>query len=220
MKRAAIFDLDKTLVQKNTGRLYMKWRYGRGEARKRDVVRLTKWLLEYHLGTINPRDIVERALSGIKGIEEERFRRDMESFFDEWVRKEITTAARDEVERCRERGDLLCILTASTHYAADPLARELDIEHVLASTLELDDAGRFTGRCTQLAYGDEKVVLAEAWARAHDVDLDVSAFYSDSVSDLPMLERVGEPRIVNADPRLTRIARKRGWPQEKWVSSS
>jgi phosphoserine phosphatase len=67
-----------------------------------------------------------------------------------------------------------------------------------------------------LCFGAGKVVHASAWARDHGVDLSASAFYTDSVSDLPMLERVGEPRVINPDLRLRRVARRRGWPIESW----
>ena len=57
---------------------------------------------------------------------------------------------------------------------------------------------------------------AEAWARARGADLADSYFYSDSYSDLPMLQRVGRPRVVSPDPRLRVAARLRGWPILTW----
>ncbi len=107
------------------------------------------------------------------------------------------------------------MLTASTRYAADPLALELDIEHVLATTLEVAH-GKFTGECATLCYGAGKVDVARQWAAQNEVDLSQSAFYTDSVSDAPMLEVVGEPRVVNPDLRLGRLARQRGWPIDHW----
>jgi phosphoserine phosphatase len=56
------------------------------------------------------------------------------------------------------------------------------------------------------------VLWAERWAARHDVDLRQSFFYTDSITDVPVLERVGEPRVVNPDPRLRREAARRGWP--------
>jgi phosphoserine phosphatase len=65
-----------------------------------------------------------------------------------------------------------------------------------------------------VCYGQGKVVWAERFAAEHDVDLAASYFYTDSISDLPLLERVGHPVVVNPDLRLRRLARKRGWPLE------
>ena len=79
------------------------------------------------------------------------------------------------------------------------------------------EGGRFTGEVVSpLAFGHGKVTLAEAWAREHGVDLAQSVFYSDSISDLPMLERVGRARVINPDPRLRWTARRRRWPIEHW----
>jgi phosphoserine phosphatase len=65
-------------------------------------------------------------------------------------------------------------------------------------------------------YGNGKVHWAEQFAREHGVNLDQSWFYTDSYTDLPMLERVGVPRVINPDARLRRHARKRGWATESW----
>ncbi|MGD8627079.1 MAG: haloacid dehalogenase-like hydrolase, partial [Anaerolineae bacterium] len=72
--------------------------------------------------------------------------------------------------------------------------------------------GRLTGEIEPPpCYGQGKVVWAERFAREHAVDLSASYFYTDSISDLPLLERVGQPVAVNPDPRLRRLARARGW---------
>ncbi|MBX3251328.1 MAG: HAD-IB family phosphatase, partial [Myxococcales bacterium] len=143
------------------------------------------------------------------------FAAELEQWFAQRVRHHVSEDARREVERRRAQGYVPVILTASTPYAAAPLARDLAIEHVLSTELEVE-RGQFTGRCRTLAYGQGKVHLAEAWAERHGVDLDTSVFYTDSVSDLPMLRRVGERRVVNPDPRLAWRARREGWPIERW----
>jgi HAD superfamily hydrolase (TIGR01490 family) len=149
------------------------------------------------------------------GRSEEEFTRELEGWYAEHVRPHVSEDARREVERRRAQGYRLVVLTASTPYAAAPLARELDIDTVIASELEVVN-GRFTGRCARLAYGQGKVTMAEAWAEREGVDLAQSVFYSDSVSDVPMLARVGEPVVVNPDLRLALHARRTGWPVARW----
>ena len=110
----------------------------------------------------------------------------------------------------------LSVLLPETSYflhAAIPVRGivETGVE-LLASELEVCD-GRFTGRAVlPLCYGRGKIERAERFAAEHGIDLARSYFYSDSISDLPMLERVGEPRVVCPDPRLRREARRRRWP--------
>ncbi len=213
--RAAFFDMDKTLVRVNTARLYVRWRFARREASWREVARATRWLAEYALGVVDPAEITEKALSTLVGRSEEEFTRELEGWYAEHVRPHVSEDARREVERRRAQGYRLVVLTASTPYAAAPLARELDIDTVIASELEVVN-GRFTGRCARLAYGQGKVTMAEAWAEREGVDLAQSVFYSDSVSDVPMLARVGEPVVVNPDLRLALHARRSGWPVARW----
>jgi len=112
----------------------------------------------------------------------------------------------------RRAGHLLVILTSATRYLAEPVAADLGIEHLLVTQLLVRD-GRFTGEAVRpLCYGEGKTYWAERFAAAQGVDLGRSYFYTDSITDLPVLERVGEPRIVNPDPRLRRVAGRRGWP--------
>jgi phosphoserine phosphatase len=97
------------------------------------------------------------------------------------------------------------------------MAREdFALDAALSQGYEVKD-GVFTGEPLRpICYGKGKVEMAEAWAREHGVDLAASSFYSDSVTDVPMLERVGRPFVVAPDPRLRRIARARGWPALDW----
>ena len=108
-------------------------------------------------------------------------------------------------------------MTGASPYAAQPLARRLGIPHVVASELEVDERGLFTGRFVDpLCYGTGKIVRTKRLAEAHGFALDEATFYSDSYTDLPLLEAVAEPIVVNPDPRLERIAKKRGWRIEEW----
>lgn len=214
--RAAFFDMDRTLVRVNTGRLYIRWRWERGEASARDVFRFMRWIARYSVGMLDPQDITRRAMRTLAGVDEAQFREDMRGWYRDRVRQHISPLAAAEVARRREEGAELVVLTASTPYAADPLAAELGIPHVLASELDIDHAGRFTGTCGALCYGDAKVPAARAWASARGIALADCAFYTDSISDLRMLEAVGEPRVINPDVRLRQVAWRRGWPIERW----
>lgn len=207
--------MDRTLVTVNTGHLFVRWRFERRQAGVREVARAFRWFAQYALGVIDPAEITEKALATLVGQDEASFAKELEGWFALKVRRHVSEDARREVERRRADGYVPVILTASTPYAATPLARHLDIEHVLSTELEVEE-GQFTGRCHTLAYGEGKVRLAEAWAERHGIDLDASVFFTDSVSDLPMLRRVGERRVVNPDPRLAWRARREGWPVERW----
>ena len=87
----------------------------------------------------------------------------------------------------------------------------------MCTELELDAAGRFTGRpIDPLCYGVGKLERAKGLAERQGFELSEATFYSDSITDLPLLEVVRHPHVVNPDARLRRVARQRGWPIEEW----
>jgi len=215
--RAAFFDLDKTLVRVNTGPLYVRWRMRQRQMGLRDLARVSWWSLQYTLGVLDAGAVSRAAAATLAGVDEAAFRRECAG----WVRAEVlphvTQKARSTLERRRDEGYTCALLTSTSPYVADPVAEALDVAHVLCSRVEVRD-GRFTGDIEPpLCYGPGKVERARRWAEAHGADLSRSVFYTDSVTDLPMLEAVGEQRVINPDPRLERVARRRGWAIESWT---
>ncbi len=129
------------------------------------------------------------------------------------LRHYISDGGRERMRRHREQGHHVAIVSASTPYAVKPVARALDLEDAyIATELEVD-GGCFTGRIREPAcYGAGKVERALEYAARHGIDLERSYFYSDSASDLPLLEAVGHPVAVNPNRKLRKIAAARGWP--------
>ena len=193
----------------------MRWRYARGEASLRDMLRVAGWLVGYTFGTLDAQALAERGVQDVSGISERQFRSEIEQWYASKVRHLLTQTGRTEVERHQRAGRPVVLLSAGTEYAVSCFARDLNIDHVLSTTLE-SKGGVLTGRCSEFCYGGHKVRMAEAWADRHDVDLQSSLFYTDSISDLPMLYRVGSPRIINPDPRLRLHATRKGWPISTW----
>lgn len=214
--RAALFDMDRTLVRTDTATLYMRWQRREGRAGLRDVARVGWWMLKYTFGVIDAQRIARTVVGEYAGKSEHVVITDCERWYAEDVRRHVCDLGRVAVERHREAGDLVAIVTGATPYAARPLARDLGIEHVLCTELEVEE-GRFTGRVHEpLCYAEGKIERAERLAAEHGFDLADASFYSDSVTDLPLLERVREPVCVNPDPRLKRVAQRRGWRVEQW----
>jgi HAD superfamily hydrolase (TIGR01490 family) len=137
-----------------------------------------------------------------------------------WVEDEILPlllpSALRKIERHREEGHVLAILSSSPSYVTRPIAETLGLDEVLSTQFEVED-GQFTGKLRgPCCYGKGKVHWAEDLVARTPIDLGASYFYTDSYSDLPMLERVGHGVVVNPDPRLKRAAKRRGWPVENW----
>lgn len=215
--RAALFDMDRTLVRKETASLYVRYQRLQGEARRRDLLRVTLWVAQYTAGVIDAPEVAARALRALEGTSEAALSARCDDWFKKLVEPHVCDAGRRAVAMHRARGDLVAIVTGASPYAARPLARRLGIEHLVASELEVGPDGRFTGRFVPpLCYGVGKIVRASKLAAELGFSLAEATFYSDSYTDLPLLEHVAEPVVVNPDPRLLRVARARGWRVERW----
>ncbi len=215
--RAAFFDLDKTLITENSARLWMMREYRRGRVGVMDIAAGTLSLLGYHLGIIDMERATRKALSFIRGFTEEEVRGWIEEWFHEEVAPVEAPGARAVIESHRSKGHRLVLLTSSSPYESACAVQHWNLDDFLSMHYEVVD-GVFTGDVLlPLCYGEGKVRYAEELAKAQGIDLDESWFYTDSYTDLPMLERVGHPEVVNPDPRLRREARRRGWPILDWT---
>jgi HAD superfamily hydrolase (TIGR01490 family) len=217
MVRAALFDLDRTLVRKETASLYVRYEREIGEADWRDTLRVTYWVAQYTLGVIDAPGVAARVMAGYAGMPEVVMAARCDDWFHRYVEVHLCDRGREAVARHKERGELVAIVTGASPYIARPVARSLGIPHIVTSELEVGADGRFTGRFVEpLCYGEGKIVRTEKLAAEHGFDLRECTFYSDSVTDLPLLAYVAEPIVVNPDPRLAREAKRRGWRVEAW----
>ena len=215
--RAALFDMDRTLVRIETASVYVKYQREIGEASLRDLARTSLWVLQYTMGILDAQRVAERVLMSIRGLPETVLAARCDDWFCRYVERHIACAGREAVRKHQQAGDLCAIVTGTSPYASWPLARRLGIDHVVSTVFEIDAEGRFTGKPQMpLCLGQGKVERAKELARRCNFRLEDAIFYTDSVSDLPLLELVGEPVAVNPDPRLGRIARRRGWRIERW----
>ncbi|HRI68008.1 MAG TPA: HAD-IB family hydrolase [Polyangium sp.] len=215
--RAALFDMDRTLVRKETASLYMRYQRDIGRATTWDLLKTFYWVGKYTFGVLDADKLADNVLSTMRGVSEPAFVRECEDWFAKYVEGHIAEKGREAVVKHRAQGDICAIVTGATRYAAGPLAQRLEIDHVVASELEIDEAGQFTGRAVKpLCLGNGKLQRAELLAERLGFVLQEATFYTDSISDLPLLERVAEPIVINPDPRLLRVAKRRGWPIERW----
>jgi HAD superfamily hydrolase (TIGR01490 family) len=216
MKPAAFFDMDNTLLRCNSGTLYVRWLRKHKQISFGRMMQALGWIAQYKLAVLDMEAVTARGAAEMAGQSEAEMYDRCRAFFDAWISSQVAPKARDAIAQHRRDGHVLCILSTSTPYVVEPLAKHVGIDHVLCTRLTVRE-GRFDGTHVRPAcYGLGKVHWAEEFARRHDIDLGRSFFYTDSYSDLPMLERVGVQRIINPDVRLRRHARKAGWPVDQW----
>lgn len=182
-----------------------------------DALRVAIWVMQYTMGVIDAPKVARKALEGFRGRQEAWLQQSCAELFHQYVLPEVQQAGRAAVQKHLQAGDFVAIVTGATRYVAEPVAAELGIPHVICSELELDTEGCFTGRVVEpLCYGSGKIERTSKLAEREGFTLEEATFYSDSITDLPLLEVVKAPIVINPDRRLRRVAQRRGWPIEAW----
>jgi len=209
---AAFFDLDNTVVSTSTGILWYKYLRKKGHASFWGVAKVLFAYLRYRRNTLDIRALAEKEVKRVAGMPEKQMIELCDRWFDDMVKHYIYPRAVEVIDEHKAQGHELAILSAATLYAVNPVKRHLGIEHGLCTRLEVRDE-RFTGKLVKpYCYGEGKIYWAELFAKESGVSLEDSYFYTDSYSDLPMLEKVGKPRVVNPDRLLEEEAKRRDWP--------
>jgi HAD superfamily hydrolase (TIGR01490 family) len=213
---AAFFDLDKTVIAKASVVAFGTRLYQEGLISRRTILRgLWGQLVYLHLGADEAKIARMRAsvLALTKGWDQARVSEIVEDALEAIVDPIIYSEALELMAAHRAAGRLIVIVSASPAEIVLPLARYLEADEAIASRAMVDDEGRYTGEMAFDAFGPAKVTAMTDLARVRAIDLAASYAYSDSATDLPMLEAVGHPVAVNADKELARAAAERGWEQ-------
>lgn len=213
--RFAFYDLDGTLVSSNVLTQYVYY-VGRLPSRSQALAKGA--LLVASLPWLGALELVSRRAFNIwffrfyRGMRREWLLEMAEGLFETVIRPAIYPGAPALVARDRGEGYRTVLVTGSPDFALGPVVRHFGFDRLVANCLEFS-GGVATGRIRPpVLAGREKVAVIQRLCRQYNVDTAESKAYSDSLSDLPMLEAVGRPSVVHPGFRLRRIARRRGWP--------
>lgn len=214
MTEAAFFDLDKTVIAK-AAMLALGPRLHQEGMLSRRLVARALWgqLVFRYLGADEGRmeKMRETALKVAAGWEKERIAELVDSALSEIIDPLVYAEAVELIESHREAGRRVYLVSASPEEIVLPLARHLGVDDAIATRARVDAVGRYTGEVEFYSAGEHKVTAIDAEAARYDLDLAASFAYSDSITDLPMLEAVGHPVAVNPDKALLKVATERGW---------
>lgn len=214
----AFFDLDRTLIATFSVFEFLREALANGLLDYNDLGNAFLTGLRFQLGQLNFSRFVSEIGDTLKGELEEEFAAMGERIFTERLAAEIYPESRALVEAHQRRGHTVAVVSAATPYQVGPVARELGIEHVMATRLEVR-AGKFTGKIIRPAcYGEGKAIHVRQLAEKKHIDLAESYFYTDSDEDLALLEIVGKPRPLNPNRKLLEVAAARGWPARSFSS--
>ena len=211
---AAFFDLDKTLIAGSSGMQFARVATRQGIVSRRQLASWGFEHLRYRLrGTTDERtaEVLRVARDLISGVPAKTIER-MGPEVMAAILPRVYPQMLAEVHAHQDAGRPTFIVSAAGNDVVESLAAVLGMEGGIGTRYEVDSEGNFSGRLDgPFVYGPGKVEAMQAFAERHEIDLDASYAYSDSLSDLPMLRAVGHPVAVNPDPPLAELARHEGW---------
>lgn len=212
-KTAAFFDLDKTIIATSSASAFSRPFYAGGLITKASAVRSAYAHFLFMVGGANA-DQTERMRaqlsSLVTGWPVEMVSAIVSETLHQYIDPYVYGEALELIAEHKSLGHDVIIVSASGAELVYPIAALLDVDHAIATRMEIVD-GRYTGQIDFYAYGDNKALAIKELAAQRGYDLGRSFAYSDSITDLPMLEAVGNPCAVNADRAFRKIALERGW---------
>ena len=214
--RLALFDLDHTLIPLDSDHAWgqftveLGWRDAHSFSQANDG-----FYNEYKAGTLDIHRYVRFAIEAVREHGRMESARAHERFMQQVIRPAMTEAAVELVRGHQAAGDQVVIVTATNEFVTRPIAQAFGVDELIAIELQTDERGEPTGEIKGVpSFREGKVARVEQWLAARGLDwshVQHSTFYSDSMNDLPLLEKVHEPVAAQPDARLRALALERGW---------
>lgn len=208
----AIFDLDNTLLNGDSDYLWGQFLAQQGHVDAAFYEKENKRFYdEYVAGTLDIYEFLEFSLAPLSQIELSELNQLHSRFMSECIQPIISTKSRALIQQHILNEDTLLIITATNLFITAPIAKELGIQHILATEPEIIN-NHYTGKVFgEPCFREGKVVRLKAWLKKNGANLADSCFYSDSHNDLPLLELVTKPIAVDPDDTLRSHAEMKGW---------
>jgi HAD superfamily hydrolase (TIGR01490 family) len=214
-RRIALFDLDHTLIPFDSDYEWGEFTIALGWCDVGDFKRRNaEFFAEYQAGTLDIHDYVRFATQAIREQGAVNSTAAHARFMREIVRKGIRKPALELVSQHQAAGDEVVIVTATNEFVTRPIAAEFGVAELIAVELERDADGSLTGEIRGTpSFREGKVARVQQWLADRQLQWNEveSTFYSDSMNDLPLLEKVTHPVATNPDERLRAVAAERGW---------
>lgn len=221
MTQAAFFDLDKTIIAKSSTLAFTRPLFRAGLLTRRTLAKAGIAQAYYQMFGAD-HDQLERVKSELAQLTSGWNRDEIVALVEETVSAIVPPLVFAEalaiIDHHRGQGHRIIVVSSSPEEIVKPLCRYLGIDEAIATRASTDASGQYTGEIELYAYGPGKAEAISTTADREGIDLANSYAYSDSATDLPMLELVGNPVAVNPDGELLKIARERGWEIRKFES--
>jgi len=214
--RLALFDLDNTLLGGDSDFEWAQFLIGQGVLdREVHEARNLEFYEQYKAGTLDIHAFLDFQLKPLSRHPRAQLDAWHAQFMRQRIHPIILPKARELVARHAAEDDLMVIITATNSFVTWPIAKEFGVSELIATEPEQVN-GEFTGNVAGTpSFREGKVTRLDAWLQARGLSwqaIEASTFYSDSLNDLPLLQRVTRPVAVDPDPTLRAHAESHGWP--------
>ncbi len=214
----AFFDLDRTLLAGFSAAAFARELVRLGKVDAAGAAQSIAAAARFQLGGVGFSGFVGETVGFLKGMSESELVAMGERLFTDHLAAAVYPESRALVRAHQRKRHTVAVVSSALRYQIEPLARDLGIEHVMCTRLEIED-GVLTGRVVHpTCYGTGKATAGRDFAAARGIDLAQSYFYTDSDEDLPLLDIVGRPRAINPNRGLRALAVRRGWPVHDFTS--
>ncbi|HIG36594.1 MAG TPA: HAD family hydrolase [Oceanospirillaceae bacterium] len=211
--RLALFDLDNTLLAGDSDHGWGEFMVQQGLVDAADYgAKNDVFYADYLAGSLDMVAYAEFALAQLTQYSAQELNDIHKQFMQTTVIPMIAPKTQALLQKHREAGDVLVIITATNDFITGPIAAHLEIPHLIATPTECID-GRYTGKLSgSPCFKAGKIDKLKAWMSQQGYTIEGACFYSDSHNDLPLLELVDEPIAVDPDAQLEARALVKGWP--------
>jgi HAD superfamily hydrolase (TIGR01490 family) len=214
VQAAAFFDLDRTILRRSSALALAGAFREHGVIGRGQLAKAAAWQLFFAARGASAETVRKAAEDGLmilEGFAVDDLRALVSEAMEPVLKPLVYQEALELAQRHREGGEPTYIVSATLQEIVEEVARELGFDGAIGSTCEIED-GVYTGRSLRAAHGEGKAAAIRELAAEQSYDLAASTAYSDSHTDLPFLEAVGNPVVVNPDRELRRLAAERDWP--------
>ena len=212
-KKLAIFDLDHTILKCNSDHSWLDYLMNKQFIKKEDYFdQNAEFQRRFKQGDVNYKDYYEFTIQYLKGKSDDYISNIRSDFMVEVIEPSINIYALRLIHKHYEKGEELLLASGTTSIIADSIAKRLEFKNVVCTKCEQKN-NTFTGRIENPpSLGEGKLKNVQAWMKKNGFsDFKDTTFYSDSILDMPLLEKVEKPVAVNPDNDLYRISQNLGW---------
>jgi HAD superfamily hydrolase (TIGR01490 family) len=212
----AFFDLDDTLIRANSGKLLVRGAYDKGMMSLSDLIKALWLSFLYKFRLMNSEKIIAGMFKWLDGMSEKSLIDLSSEVFENHLLHAIPEEARSEIRMHKDKNAAVVILSSALSSVCQAVAAHLEMDDYICTHIETD-GGKCTGRPDgKICFGNEKVSRLKEYCEKNNSKVTDAWYYGDSISDLPVMQIVGNPVCINPDKKLLKEANKNSWKIYLW----